>query len=170
MKRKGKKTMKMAVGSDSASHFASTICAYLEEKGVELVRCGQCCGEQADYVDAARAVAEHVAAGRCDQGLLFCTTGTGVTIIANKVPGVRAALCVDTFSARIAKLANNANVLVLSMRYTGEMLGKEIVDEWLATAPSTEPRRVEFHRKTEELDQMYRGASVDKSKLVNSNR
>lgn len=162
--------MKMAVGSDSASHFSTVICAYLEEKGVELIRCGQCCGEQADYVDAARAVAEHVAAGRCDQGLLFCFTGTGVTIIANKVPGVRAALCVDTFSARIAKLANNANVLVLSMRYTGEPLGKEIVDEWLATAPSTEPRRVNFHRKTEELDRIYRGLSVDKPNLVETTR
>ncbi len=160
--------MKMAVGSDSGSHFSTAICAYLEEKGVELVRCGQCCGEQADYVDAARAVAEHVAAGRCDQGLLFCTTGTGVTIIANKVPGVRAALCVDTFAARIARLANNANVLVLSMRYTGEMLGKEIVDEWLATAPSTEPRRVNFHRKTDELDQEYRGAPAGESRLVES--
>ncbi|MFZ1945612.1 MAG: RpiB/LacA/LacB family sugar-phosphate isomerase [Acidobacteriaceae bacterium] len=160
--------MTMAVGSDSTSHFATAICAYLEEKGVELLRCGQCCGEQADYVDAARAVAEHVAAGRCDQGLLFCTTGTGVTIIANKIPGVRAALCVDAFSARIARLANNANVLVLSMRYTGEMLGREIVDEWLTTEPSTEPRRVNFHRKTEELDAMYRGASISKSKLVDS--
>lgn len=162
--------MKMAVGSDSASHFSTAICAYLEEKGVELIRCGQCCGEQADYVDAARAVAEHVAAGRCDQGLLFCFTGTGVTIIANKVPGVRAALCVDTFAARIAKLANNANVLVLSMRYTGEPLGKEIVDEWLATSPSTEPRRVAFHRKTEELDRIYRSASVDKTNLVETTR
>jgi ribose 5-phosphate isomerase B len=159
--------MKMAVGSDSASHFATAICSYLEAKGVELLRCGECCGEQADYVDAARAVAEHVAAGRCDQGLLFCTTGTGVTIIANKVPGVRAALCVDAFSARIARLANNANVLVLSMRYTGEMLGREIVDEWLATAPSTEPRRVNFHRKTEEMDAVYRGAAAFDSKEIN---
>jgi ribose 5-phosphate isomerase B len=163
MDQERKTPMKMAVGSDSATHFAMTICSYLEEKGVELLRCGQCCGEQADYVDAARAVAEHVAAGRCDQGLLFCNTGTGVTIIANKIPGARAALCVDAYSARIARLANNANVLVLSVRYTGEMLGKEIVDEWLATQPSTEPRRVNFHRKTEELDAIYRGASVDKS-------
>lgn len=81
---------------------------------------------------------------------------------------MRAALCVDAFSARIARLANNANVLVLSMRYTGEMLGREIVDEWLTTEPSTEPRRVNFHRKTEELDAMYRGASISKSKLVDS--
>jgi len=162
--------MKMAVGSDSTSHFATAICAYLEEKGVELLRCGQCCGEQADYVDAARAVAEQVAAGRCDQGLLFCTTGTGVTIIANKVPGARAALCVDAFSARIARLANNANVLVLSMRYTGEMLGKEIVDEWLATAPSTEPRRVNFHRKTAELDALYRGAALGESTPIDGKR
>jgi ribose 5-phosphate isomerase B len=146
----------MAVGSDTLSHMTEAVCAYLEEKGIELVRCGRCCGAEADYVDAAREVAEQVAAGRCEQGLLFCFTGTGVTIVANKVPGVRAALCVDPFAARIARLANNANVIVLSVRLTGEPLAKEIVDTWLATEPSTEPRRVNFHRKTDELDRFYR--------------
>ena len=148
--------MKMAVGSDSVSAMSEAVCRHLEAKGIELVRCGQCCGKEADYVDAAREVAERVASGECAQGLLFCFTGTGVTIVANKVPGVRAALCVDTFSARIARLANNANVIVLGMRLTGEPLAKEIVDMWLETAPSTEPRRVSFHRKTEELDRLYR--------------
>jgi len=152
--------MKMAVGSDTLSHATEALSDYLEEKGIELVRCGRCCGEEADYVDAARAVAELVAAGRCEQGLLFCTTGTGVTIVANKVPGVRAALCVDSFSARIARLANNANVLVLSIRLTGEMLAKEILDTWLSTEPSTEPRRVNFHRKTDELDRLYRNSAA----------
>jgi ribose 5-phosphate isomerase B len=148
--------MKMAVGSDTGSSLSIEICRYLESKGIELIRCGQCAGREADYVDVAHEVAERVASRQCDQGLLFCFTGTGVTIVANKVPGIRAALCVDAFSARIARLANNANVIVLSIRLTGEPLAKEILDTWLETAPSAEPRRVNFHRKTDELDDRYR--------------
>jgi len=148
--------MKMAVGSDSKSHLSDSICQYIESKGIELVRYGQCCGTEADYVDVARDVAQRVAAGECGQGVLFCFTGTGVTIVANKVPGARAALCVDAYSARIARLANNANVLVLGIRLTGEPLAKEIVDTWLTTAPSTEPRRINFHLKTDEVDRIFR--------------
>ncbi len=77
---------------------------------------------------------------------------------------------VDTCAARIARLANNGNVLALSMRYTGEPLGNEIVDEWLATAPSIGPRRVEFHCKTEGLDRPYLGPSADKTNPVESAR
>jgi ribose 5-phosphate isomerase B len=148
--------MKMAIGSDSLSNLTREITAHLESKGIELLRCGALAEKSADYVDAATEVAECVSSGRCDQGLLFCNTGTGVTIVANKVPGVRAALCVDNYSAQIARLANNANVVVLGMRITGESLAREIVDTWLSTEPSTEPRRVNFHRKTEQLDQKYR--------------
>lgn len=149
--------MKMAIGSDSVSHLTEEITGYLKDKpGIELLQCGALAGRDVDYVDAAKEVAEAVASGQCDQGLLFCTTGTGVTIVANKIPGVRAALCVDSFSASIARLANNANVIVLGMRLTGEMLAKEIVDTWLATEPSTEERRVNFHRKTDEIDKQYR--------------
>jgi ribose 5-phosphate isomerase B len=148
--------MKMAVGGDSVTHLTEVITAYLEEKGVALLRCGALSGNTADYVDAAREVAEAVAGGDCQQGLLFCNTGTGVTIVANKVPGVRAAPCPDAHTAKIARLANNANVLVIGMRLTGEMAAKEIVDAWLTTGPSDEPRRVNFHRKTEEVDNLYR--------------
>ncbi len=150
--------MKMAVGSDSATSLGETVCRYLEFKDIELVRCGQCACQEADYVDAALEVAKRVASGECDQGLIFCNTGTGVTIVANKVHGVRAALCVDAYSARIARLANNANVIVLSIRLTGEPLAKEILDTWLATEPSTEPRRVNFHRKTDQVDQLFRAS------------
>ena len=149
--------MKMAVGSDSLSHMTESVCAYLEENGVELIRCGSCAGRDCDYVDAAREVAELVRAAKCDQGLIFCWTGTGVTMIANKVSGVRAALCVDAFSARIARLANNANVIVLGIRLTSEPVAREILDAWVSTAPSEEPRRRAFHRKTDELDTLYRG-------------
>jgi ribose 5-phosphate isomerase B len=148
--------VRMAVGSDNVSHMTESLCHYLEEKEIEVVLCGRCAGEETDYVDAARGVAEQVSSGVCDLGLIFCNTGTGVTIVANKLPGVRAAHCVDAFSARIARLANNANILVLSLRLTGEPLAKEIVDAWLETLPSTEPQRVNFHRKTDEVDQFYR--------------
>jgi ribose 5-phosphate isomerase B len=146
----------MAVGSDSVTNLTRVITEYLESKGIDLVSCGALAGKEADYVDAAGDVGKAVASGRCDQGLIFCNTGTGVTIVANKVPGVRATLCPDSYSAEIARLANNANVLVLGMRLTGEMHAKEIVDTWLRTGPSTEARRVAFHRKTDEIDQEFR--------------
>ena len=148
--------MRMAVGSDTRCHLTDEVTAYLEGKGIALQRCGALAGKVTDYVDTAREVAEAVASGTCEQGLLFCNTGTGVTIIANKVPGVRAALCADSYSAQIARLANNANVIVLGMRLTGEPHAKEIVDAWLKTEPSAEPRRMTFHRKTDEIDQRYR--------------
>ncbi len=153
--------LRIAAGSDSVSHLSQEILRYLEEKGIETVRCGALAGKTSDYVDAAQEVADLVASGACEQGLLFCNTGTGVSIVANKVPGVRAALCQDAYAARIARLANNANVLVLSIRLTGEPLAKEIVDAWLETSPSSEPRRVHFHRKTEQIDQQYRRSERD---------
>jgi ribose 5-phosphate isomerase B len=148
--------MKMAIGSDSNNNLTREISRYVESKGIELVRCGALAEKSADYVDAATDVAELVSSGACEQGLLFCNTGTGVTIVANKLPGVRAALCVDAYSAQIARLANNANVIVLGMRLTGEPHAREIVDAWLSTQPSTEPRRMNFHRKTDEVDHRYR--------------
>jgi ribose 5-phosphate isomerase B len=153
--------VKIAVGSDSITGLTKVISEYLETKGIDLIRCGALAEKEADYVDAAEEVAESVSKGDSDQGLIFCNTGTGVTIIANKIPGVRAALCPDGYSAKIAKLANNANVLVLGMRLTGEMHAKEIVDTWLETAPSTEERRVNFHRKTDEVDRRYRSPDLE---------
>jgi ribose 5-phosphate isomerase B len=149
--------MRIAVGSDSVQHLGDVVVQHLRDKGIIVDACGALAGIQADYVDSGRAVAEKVAAGECDFGVLLCNTGTGASIVANKIPGVRAALCVDAFGARISRLANNANVLVLSMRLCGDMLAREIIDEWLSTAPSTEPHRVAFHRKLDELDAHYRG-------------
>lgn len=148
--------VRIAVGSDSVGALTRAICGHLEAKGIEILRCGALSERGGDYVDAAREVAEAVARRECDQGLIFCFTGTGVTIVANKVPGVRAALCVDAYAAEVARAGNNANVLVLSIRLTGEPLAKEIVDTWLRTEPSTEARRVAFHRKTDEIDREFR--------------
>ena len=148
--------MLFAVGSDSVRNITNSINSYLKEKGFDLLKFGALAGEDADYVDAAKQVAEAVAQGKCEKGLIFCNTGTGVTIIANKIPGVRAALCVDPFAAKISRLANNANVIVISMRNTGEGLAKDIIDTWLSTEPSEEPRRKAFHTKTDQVDAEYR--------------
>ena len=149
--------MIMAVASDSANNLTGAVLAHLKSMDIQILPGGALAGLATDYVDAALHVARAVAEGRAEQGLLFCNTGTGVTIVANKVPGVRAALCLDAFSSRIARLANNANVLVISMRLTGEPLAREIVDTWLQTTPSEEPCRLNFHRKIDVVDLSYRG-------------
>jgi len=148
--------MKMAVGADSVSQLSDVIIEHLKGKGIDLELCGRLAGKEADYVDTAEAVAEKVSKGECEKGLLFCNTGTGVTMVANKLPAVRAALCINEYTAEISRLANNANVLVLSVFFTGIEQAKRIVDTWLATEPSTEPRRVNFHRKTDDVDKKYR--------------
>lgn len=152
--------MRIAIGSDTACHLTEVIAGYLQSQGHVLTPLGALQGETCDYIDSARAVAEHVADGIADAGVLFCNTGTGATMIANKIPGARAALCVDAYSASIAKLANNANILVLGIRLTGEKLALEITETWLGTEPSAEPRRVAFHRKTDALERQLAGAAV----------
>ena len=92
-------------------------------------------GDPLAWPDVAQAVAEAVAGGEADQGVLFCCTGTGVSIAANKVPGIRAALCGDPETARGARAWNQANVLCLSLRATTETLAKEIMDAWFAASP-----------------------------------
>ncbi|NTE65143.1 RpiB/LacA/LacB family sugar-phosphate isomerase [Agrobacterium tumefaciens] len=143
---------RVAIGGDSSSVFSEEIVRHLQAKGYELVSCGAQAERGGDYVDAASEVAALVSSKKCEYGVLFCNTGTGVSIVANKFFGVRAAMCYDTYSAEISKLANNANVIVLSVRYTGLTLAKEIVDRWFATQPSEEPRRINFHRKTDDID------------------
>jgi len=152
--------MKISIGCDisSYSQVCDNLVEYLEkDKECDIVKCGALAGnDNADYVDVGVEVAEMIARKQVDYGILLCNTGTGVSIIANKVPGVRAALCVDTFTAKISKLANNSNALALSVRYCGESLLKEIIDTWFETQPSTEERRVSFHKKTDEIDKRYR--------------
>jgi len=93
-----------------------------------------------DWVDVGREVGERVASGACQQGVLFCWTGTGVSIAANKVPGVRAALCHDAETATGARRWNDANVLVMSLRATPEAVAKEICDAWLEARPDDAER------------------------------
>lgn len=126
--------MRIAIGSDEKTGLTEAVAADLERRGHALTRVGPLAGEPLAWPEAARRVAEAVASGRSDEGVLFCWTGTGVSLAANKVPGVRAALCDDAETARGARLWNNANVLCLSLRRLSEPLAREILEAWFATS------------------------------------
>jgi ribose 5-phosphate isomerase B len=106
---------------------------FLEQERIAYHDYGTFSQETCDYPDIALAVAEAVIGRDCSCGILICGTGIGVSIVANKVPGIRAALCHDTFSARMARAHNNANVLTLGERVIGPGLAVEIVRVWLNT-------------------------------------
>lgn len=131
--------MKIAIGSDIFTHLAQAVKDELNVIGHELTLFGAFNRDPESWLwpKIAEQVAREVSEGRCNQGVLFCWTGTGVAMAANKVSGIRAALCHDAESARGARLWNDANILVLSLRSTSEEIAKEIVSIWFATGPSS---------------------------------
>lgn len=124
--------MRIALGADDRAGLVDTLAALLLSEGHELVRFGKAAGQDESWGATGRRVAECVASGQADRGIVCCFTGTGVSIAANKVPGVRAALCSDAETARGARQWNDANVLALSLRLVSEEVGKEIVRAFLA--------------------------------------
>ncbi len=126
--------MKIAIGSDEKTHLTDHVVALVKEAGHEILLFGPLQDEVQDWPEVAREVAEAVASGTVDEGILFCWTGTGVSLAANKVPGIRAALCDEAETARGARLWNKANVLCLSLRRLPEVKAKEILDTWFDTA------------------------------------
>ena len=124
---------KIAVGSDERTSVTDSVVDHLRRAGADVELHGPLNGRPMDWVDVGREVGERVASGACQQGVLFCWTGTGVSIAANKVPGIRAALCGDAQTARGARKWNDANILVMSLRATPEAVAKEICDAWLET-------------------------------------
>jgi ribose 5-phosphate isomerase B len=118
----------VAFGTDEHTALTDAVRADLEARGhtVDAVDDGQ-------WVEVGHAVGDRVASGRCETGVLFCWTGTGASIAANKVPGVRAALCTDAATAAGARTWNDANVLVMSLRLTSPEVAKEMLDAWFAT-------------------------------------
>ncbi|HKV31786.1 MAG TPA: RpiB/LacA/LacB family sugar-phosphate isomerase [Candidatus Dormibacteraeota bacterium] len=132
--------MKIAVGSDERTLVTDAVVDHLRRFGVEVELHGPLNGRPLDWVDVGREVGERVASGACQQGVLFCWTGTGVSIAANKIAGIRAALCNDAETARGARKWNDANVLAMSLRSTPEAVAKEIVDAWLETGPDEAER------------------------------
>ncbi len=142
--------MRIAVGSDERTHLTDSVVEELRRMGHEVELLGPLRGEPLQWADVARQVAEMVAKGEAEQGILFCWTGTGVSIAANKVPGVRAALCHDAETARGARAWNDANVLCLSLRATSEAVAREILEAWFSA--SLDPSEAENVRKVEAMD------------------
>jgi ribose 5-phosphate isomerase B len=125
--------MKIAIGADEAGFgLKETIKNYLASLGVECEDFGTNDEkQQIDYPDVGFAVAEQIAADKFERGILICGTGIGMTIAANKVPGIRAALCHDTYSAERSRRSNNAQVLTLGAKVIGPELAKKVVEAWL---------------------------------------
>ena len=129
--------MRIAVSSDERTGVAEAVVEELRRRGHEPVVHGALAdGERPDWAWASEAAARDVADGRADQGIVCCWTGTGASIAANKVDGVRAALCADAETARGARRWNDANVLALSLRTTSAALLEEILDAWFDGEPS----------------------------------
>ena len=132
--------MRISVSADELTGIAHVLVAELERRGHEALPHGVLgLEEREDWAWASESVARDVAAGRAAQGIVSCWTGTGASIAANKVAGVRAALCLDAATAAGARRWNDANVLALSLRATSEAELAEILDAWLAGQPSDEP-------------------------------
>lgn len=124
----------IAVGCDHGGYpLKLAVLAYLKEHGLEYWDLGCDSAEAADYPLYGKAVGRAVAQGICEKGIVICSTGIGISIAANKVPGVRCALCGDTFSARATRQHNDANVLALGALVTGAGLALEIVGIFLST-------------------------------------
>ncbi|ADL08781.1 ribose 5-phosphate isomerase B [Thermosediminibacter oceani] len=126
--------MKIAVACDHGGlNLKVEVIKLLEHKGIEYEDLGTFSDEPVDYPDIALSLAEAVARGEYDRGIVICGTGIGVSIAANKVKGIRAALCHDVYSARMSRLHNDANVLAMGARVIGPGLARTIVEEWLET-------------------------------------
>lgn len=124
--------MKIAIGSDHGGYeLKGEIITFLKENGYELQDFGTYSTESCDYADYSVKVAEAVATKEYEFGILICGTGIGISIAANKVPGIRAALCSDTFSAHATREHNNANILALGQRVVGAGLALDIVKTFL---------------------------------------
>lgn len=131
----------IAIGSDHGGYdLKEIVIAHLKERGIDVKDMGCYDKSSCDYPVYGRAVAKAVADGSCEKGIVICTTGIGISITANKVKGIRAALCADTLTAKLTRLHNNSNVLALGAGVVGPNLALEIVDTFLDTEFSKDER------------------------------
>ena len=148
--------MKIAVGSDMKTRVTGTVVEDLRRRGHEVTVFGALVTEPAMWPKVAVEAAEKVASGEFDQAVLFCWTGTGISMAANKVPGIRAALCTDAETARGARMWNDANILAMSLRLVSEQVAKEILDAWFETGPSRDAEDVACLAFLAEAEEKYR--------------
>ena len=124
----------IALGSDHAGlEHKREVMKYLEEKGLEYKDYGTYTADSCDYPIYGKAVGKAVSSGECEKGILICGTGLGISIAANKIPGVRAACCSDCFSAEMSRRHNDSNILAFGARVVGSGLALKIVECWLNT-------------------------------------
>jgi ribose 5-phosphate isomerase B len=148
--------MRVAIGSDHAGiHLKRELKKILEELGHECIDFGPQTPESVDYPDFGEKVSEAVSSNKVDRGVLICGTGIGMSIVANKFPGIRASLCNDLYTARFSRLHNDANVLVIGGRIVGVDLAKEILKTWFTTEfeGGRHLRRIE---KIKSIEERYR--------------
>ena len=127
--------MKISIGSDHGGYaLKQELIAYLQEKGHQVEDFGCHDTSSCDYPDFGEAAARAVASGACERGIVVCTTGIGISISANKVKGIRCALCSEPYGAEMTRRHNDANMLALGAGFTAPMMAKRIVDVFLSTA------------------------------------
>lgn len=147
---------RVAVGSDDLYPCVKESVEYLRSKGFDIVAVGSVkSGKPEPWPDVALEVAKLVASGSVNWGILVCYTGTGVSIVANKVYGVRAALCNDPGTAKGARLWNDANVLVMSGRLVTEIMAREVIDAWLSVV-APDPTEVSNIERLKSIDAEFR--------------
>ena len=138
-----KEAVMIALGSDHGGYdLKQVVKGYLDEKGIAYKDFGCMDKNSCDYPIFGRAAAKAVASGECEKGIVVCTTGIGISMVANKVPGVRCALCQDSFSAKMTRLHNDANMLALGGGIVGPNLALDIVETFLNTEFSAEEKHV----------------------------
>ncbi len=145
--------MKIAVASDERTHLTDVVVEELKKKGHQVMLFGPLVGEDTPWPIVSQQLAESVVSGETEEGVLFCWTGTGASIAANKVPGIRAALCHDAETAKGARWWNDANVLVMSLRATPEAVAKEILDAWFSE--TVRPEEEKFVAQVRDIERKY---------------
>ncbi len=151
--------MKLAIGSDEKTSLTDFVIEDLKKRGHQVEALGPLKGESMGWPDVGEKVALEVSRGRAEQGIIFCWTGTGVTIAANKVPGIRAALCWDAETAKGARMWDDANVLALSLRSTSPAVAKEILDAWFSNKPAATGVDAELIQRAKNIDRKYAAAA-----------
>lgn len=148
--------MRVALGSDHGGfRLKEIILQFLREKGYETLDLGAYSDEPSDYPDFSRAVSEAILGGKAERGILICGSGVGASVAANKFPGIRAAVCHDSFSGHQGVEDDDMNVLCLGERVIGQELAKEIVLRFLAALFSGEERHVRRLEKVKEIEKEF---------------